>query len=94
MNLQNITRAIYAGSAVVAVALTLKNHHTIVKTERAKREHIKRNTQRELLALARANLVVQQKVLAGAYDPFRPGRSIEQIQYDMKFYRMIDRIKD
>jgi multidrug resistance efflux pump len=94
MNPQNIVRAIYAGSAAVVCVLAIKNHHSTVKNERAKREQIKLNTQRSLLAISRANLVVQRKVMAGEYDPFRPGRSINQIQTDMKFYEMIDRIDD
>lgn len=94
MNPQNIIRAIYAGSAAVVCVLAVKSHHSTVKIERKKREKIKLNTQRELLAIARANLVVQQKVMIGAYDPFKPGRSINQIQDDMKFYRIVDRFND
>jgi hypothetical protein len=93
MNPKDIARVAFAGIAIVSAVVVVKDHHKVVKTERAKREQIKLNTQRELLALARANLVVQKKVLAGGYSP-NPIVAFSDMNTDMKFYRIVDRFND
>jgi hypothetical protein len=93
MNPNNIIRGIFAAVAVISCAVVVKDHSKTVKTERAKREQIKLNTQRELLALARANLIVQKKVLAGDYDR-NLGGVIGDLHNDMKFFRIVDRFND
>jgi hypothetical protein len=93
MNPQNIVRAAFAAIAVVSCGVVVVDHHKTVKSERAKREQIKLNTQRELLALARANLTVQRKVLAGHYDK-NFATAVTDIRSDMTFYRIIDRFDE
>jgi hypothetical protein len=93
MNPQNIVRAAFAAVAVVSTAVVIKDSIRTTKTERAKREQIKLNTQRELLAIARSNLVVQKKVLAGHYDR-NLGNAVSDIRTDMTFYRIVDRFND
>lgn len=93
MTVQNVVRGMFAAVAVVSTVVVLKDHTKVVKKERAKREEIKLNTQRELLALARANLVVQKKVMHGDYSR-NLATAVSDIQNDIKFYRIVDRIND
>jgi hypothetical protein len=92
MNLQKIAAAATVVGGVATAGVALFNFHKIVKTERQKREEIKLNTERELLAIHRAGLKVQEKIMNGDY---RPGPdTISTIMADMQFYRLADRFEE
>lgn len=92
MNPLNIIRTIAGAAAVVVVGLTVKDSIQTTKTERVKREEIKLNTERELLAIRRAGMIVQEKIRAGEYDRDF-STAIPTIFSDLKFYQIIDRIE-
>lgn len=93
MNPLSIIRTIAAAAVVVTVGVTIKDHNHIVKTERAKREEIRLNTERELLAIRRAALTVQAKIQKGDYDR-NFATAVPTIMSDMKFYQITDRFAD
>ena len=93
MNPLNIIRTIAAAASIVVVGVAIKDHNHIVKTERAKREEIARNTERSILAIRRASQIVEAKIHNGDYDG-NIFAAIPAIQSDQKFFELVDRIND
>ena len=93
MNPLNIIRSIAGVAAVVVVGNTIAESIQVTKTERAKREEIKLNTERQILAIKRASLKVQEKIHNGDYDS-NIFAAIPAIQSDQKFFELADRFND
>lgn len=93
MNPLNIIRTVVAAASVIVVGITIKEHSQVVKTERAKREEIRLQMERDLLAVRRSALIVQEKIQNGDYDR-NLGAVIPAIMSDMKFYQITDRFAD
>jgi hypothetical protein len=90
----NFARAIIASAAAVLVGNAIVEHNRTVKAERKKREEIKQETLREILAIKRSHLVVQHRILEGKYDLRDFNRGWNEIQNDLKFERIAARIDD
>lgn len=84
----NLVPAVAAATVVAGFAV--KNHIKVVRTERKKREKIRLETQKELLALLRAELMMQKDILNGEYS----NRSVADIMTDFEFRRMTARFQD
>lgn len=95
MNLNTIIRTAGAVVAVASVGVAALDYRKVVRTERAKREQISLETEKQIAAIRRAGALVEQKILAGEYDQnIKNGTIIGTIMNDQRFYTMMNRIED
>lgn len=82
-----------AAAAAVLVGLAAIDAVKVTKQERAKREQIRLEAEKEIAAIKHAAAVVDLKIKAGEYS-HDLNKGIPAILNDLKFYRMTDRFNE
>ena len=95
MNLSTVIRTAGAVVAVASVGVAALDYRKVVRTERAKREQIAIETEKQIAAIKRAGAIVEQNIWRGDYDhAIHDGTIISAILTDQKFYTMMNRLED
>ena len=83
----NYNQCVVAGIALGLSAVATKNYLDVRRRERAKREQIKIDLEKDLAAIRTASSIIREKIQHGDYS----GKYWHDIELDYKFYMIASR---
>lgn len=90
MNPQKLIASAIIAVGAAAAVVGAKEYFDITKTEKAKREQIRIETDKQIAAIRRASEIVKTKIQNGDYDR-NILNVIPQLRMDQDFYTMAER---